>query len=235
MSRRPTSSTATRPRWAHVRAALVLLHVFAVVVLALPRPHSVTNRRAYKSANAQSEFRQWSARLNRVGFETSPPELERDLWSFANRYAEVHRSATKPMEHYGDLAGTRQGWSMFASPQRHPAELHVEIRRDKEWVTITRPRSGEHAWLRWKLDHNRVRKLLGRFARTFYPDRYRAFARWLATQAAHDHPDALLIRVRLVRYHSLPADRVRAGEVPQGRTEHPLVFVAEELRKESAR
>jgi len=231
------SSASTGPRtktwWPHVRAALVLLHVFAVVVLALPRPGAVTNRRAYRSENAQTEFRQWSARLNGLGFVTSPPELERDVYATALRYASVHRSVTTPMQRYADVAGTRQGWSMFASPQRHPGEVHVDIRTGANWITITRPRSEEHAWLRSKLDHNRIRKLQGRFARTFYPRRYRAFARWLAREATRDFPDAVEVRVRLVRYHSLPADRVRAGEVPKTRDEHPLVFRADALRGEA--
>jgi hypothetical protein len=75
-----------------------------------------------------------------------------------------------------------------------------------------------------------VRKQLGRFARTFYPRRYDAVARWLATEAARDFPDATSVRVRLWRYVSLPPDRVLAGEEPEGRYEHELLFEADTLR-----
>ncbi|MEM6995765.1 MAG: hypothetical protein AAF721_34970, partial [Myxococcota bacterium] len=78
--------------------------------------------------------------------------------------------------------------------------------------------------------HNRVRKLLGRFARTFYPDRYRQTARWFATRAAVDFPEATAVRVRLFRVQSPTAAEVRADREPEGRYEHEQRFDAEALR-----
>jgi hypothetical protein len=213
-----------RERWPELRGALLCLHVLAILTLALPPPSAVANARAYKSDNAQEEFRQWSARLRRMGIDVTASELEARVFDVGRRYAGLHREVTVPMQAYGSAFGTRQGWQMFASPQRHPAEVHVDIHERGEWTPLFRPRSDEHGWRRRQLEHNRLRKLQGRFARTFYEEHYRGFASWLAELALSDYPDADEVRVRLYRYRSLPPERVRRGEEPVGRYEHELRF-----------
>ena len=218
------------PAWPHVRATLIALHVLSLVVLSLPDPGAVHNRARWKTANARSDLRQWAARFSSWGFETDERRLERDLWNLGTAYLTIQRPVAAPFVWYARLSGCRQAWRMFASPQRHPAELHVELEQGGTWRTIYRPHSDEHAWNRDQFEHNRFRKFLGRFARGFIPRDYHETTRWVATKAAAEHPEATRVRIRLYRYDTLPPARVQAGEQPEGRYEHPAVFDAESLR-----
>lgn len=217
------------PAWPHVRAGLVALHVLSLVVLSLPGEGAVHDPARWKSANARTDLRQWAARLTAWGWPIDERGLERVLWSAGDAYLRVQAPLAAPFQAYAELTGSRQGWSMFASPQRHPAELHVDVEQDGRWVPIYRPQSDAHAWNRDQFEHNRFRKFLGRFARGFHRRHYDEAARWVATKAAREHPAATRVRVSLWRYSTLPPERVRAGEAPDdGRTEHPRVFEARE-------
>lgn len=218
------------PAWPHVRAVLIALHVMSLVVLSLPDQGAVHNRRRWVTANARADLRQMSARLTAWGWPMDEHQLERRLWDLGTAYLQFQRPLAAPFVLYAQLSGSRQGWRMFASPQRHPAELHVDVLRDGAWETIYRPHSERHAWNREQFEHNRFRKFLGRFARGFVPRDYRQTARWVARMAAVEHPDVAEVRVRLLRYDSLPPERVAAGERPQGRYEHEQRFDAEVLR-----
>jgi hypothetical protein len=190
----------------------------------------LTNRRGWQTRNVQAEFRDWSQRLTHWGWEISPDELETRLWKGSSAFGTVRDRVAWPFARYADATGARQGWQMFATPQEYPAELHLDVRVDGTWHALVRPRDPRSTWRRRQREHNRMRKLLGRFARTFYPERYEAFARWLATEAANDFPQASQVRARLWRYRSLRPERVLAGEQPEGHYEHELVFDAEALR-----
>ncbi|MCA9707358.1 MAG: hypothetical protein KDK70_16005 [Myxococcales bacterium] len=218
------------PAWPHVRAVLVGLHVASLVVLSLPTEGAVHARHRWQTANARSDLRQWAERLSRWGWTTDEHQLERTLWDAGTAYLRIQEPLAAPFEWYARVSGSRQAWHMFASPQRHPAELHVDVEQDGRWRPIYRPHSDEHAWNRSQFEHNRFRKFLGRFARGFIPRDYDQTARWVATQAAREHPQAARIRVQLYRYDTLPPARVRAGEVSEGRYEHTKLFDAEALR-----
>lgn len=218
------------PAWPHVRAALVGLHVLSLVVLALPDASAVHSRRRWQTANARADLRQWTERLRDWGVDTDERRLERTLWDMGSAYLRVQQPLAAPFYWYAWVTGSRQAWRMFASPQRHPAELHVDIERDGSWQTIYAPHSDELSWNRRQFEHNRFRKFLGRFARGFIPEHYAQAARWVATRAAREHPEATRVRIRLYRYDTLPPARVLAGEQPTGRYEHPQIFDAEALR-----
>ncbi len=217
-------------RWPHIRAVLVALHLMSVVILSIPSSAALLNRRGWKSENAKAEFRNWAARMRHVGWDVSPEEFEASLWRVNVAMGKWRDRVAWPFEHYSRLTGARQGWQMFATPQKVPAELHVDVLVDGQWQPLVRPRDPESTWRLRQREHNRVRKQLGRFARTFYPKRYELVARWFATAAARDFPDATQVRVRLWRYASLPPERVLAGEQPEGRYEHELLWEADALR-----
>jgi hypothetical protein len=226
----------SHPAWPHVRAGLVALHVLSLVVLSLPGQGAVHDPRRWQTENARADLRQMAARLTAWGWSIDEHGLERALWSTGDAYLRVQRPVAAPFEVYAELTGSRQGWSMFASPQRHPAELHVDLEQDGAWQPLYRPHSDAHAWNRKQLEHNRFRKFLGRFARGFHPRHYDQAARWLATKAAREHPEASRVRVRLWRYATLPPARVRAGERPEdGRYEHERVFDVAALGAEARR
>ncbi len=215
----------SRPAWPHVRAGLVGLHVLSLVVLSLPDQGAVHDPRRWQTENARADLRQMAARLTAWGWPIDEHGLEKALWSAGDAYLRVQRPVAAPFEVYAELTGSRQGWVMFASPQRHPAELHVDLEVGGQWQPLYRPHSDAHAWSRRQLEHTRFRKFLGRFARGFQRRHYDEAARWLATKAAHEHPEASRVRVRLWRYATLPPERVRAGERPEdGRYEHERRF-----------
>ncbi|MCH9686875.1 MAG: hypothetical protein K0V04_35905 [Deltaproteobacteria bacterium] len=218
------------PAWPHIRAVLIGLHVLSLAVLSLPNASAVHDRRRWRTANAQADLEQWTKRLQGWGFDTDKRRLAQSLWSIGGAYLTVQRPIVTPFAWYARVSGSRQGWHMFASPQRHPAELHVEIERDGAWVLIYRPHSDEHAWNREQFEHNRFRKFLGRFARGFIQSDYEHTARWVAARAAADHPAATQVRVRLYRYQTLPPAAVVSGGKPKGRYERERVFEAEALR-----
>jgi hypothetical protein len=212
-------------RWPQVRAALIAFHALAVVVLATPG-EGLLNQRQWASANARDDLQRWADRLG-----TDPQSLQRTAWNTAASYVAIRKVVAAPFIPYAEVSGMRQGWSMFASPQRHPAELHVDILdASGQWQPIWRPHDDAHDWNRRQFDHNRFRKFLGRFARDFRPQHYQQAAQWVATKAAREHPDATAVRVQLYRFASLPPERVRAGEVPEGRYANTLEFDAEALR-----
>lgn len=215
--------------WAQVRTILIGLHVLAVLVLSLPSPARVVDPSAWSSENAQRDLENWASRLSWVGYDTKQ-QFEADLWSLAKGYSGASRAVRKPFSIYAQLSGTRQGWSMFSSPQKHPAEFHVDIRSGSEWIPVYRPFSKEYDFWARELHQNRFRKLMGRFARTFYRERYDSLARFLATRVAQAYPDASFIRVRLYRYATLPPSGVREGFEPTGRYEHDRLYLGTALR-----
>ena len=218
------------PAWPHVRAVLIGLHVLSLVVLSLPDAGAVHNRRRWQTANARSDLRQLADRLQRWGLDTDEHRLERTLWDMGTAYLRVQQPIAAPFRWYARVTGSRQAWRMFASPQRHPAELHVDLERNGRWETIYVPHSDQYAWNREQFEHNRFRKFLGRFARGFIPQHYDEAAHWVATRAAIEHPNATQVRVRLYRYDTLPPAKVTGGQTPRGRYEHAKVFDAEALR-----
>lgn len=218
------------PAWPHIRGVLIALHVASLVILSLPTEGAVHNRARWKTANAKADLRQMARRLQGWGIDTDEQRLARDLWALGSAYLTVQRPLAWPFAVYAKVTGSRQGWQMFASPQRHPAELHVDVEIDGQWQPIYRPQSDAHDWNREQLEHNRFRKFLGRFARGFYRQHYDQAARWVATKAAREHPRATRVRVQLYRYASLTPAQVLAGEPKQGRYEHARRFDAEGLR-----
>jgi hypothetical protein len=229
-SPRPPVLAKASAAWPAIRGVLVALHVLAVVVLSLPSSGQLTDARRWESANTKVEMQRWAAMLEGWGIETTPESLAHRLRGWADGYARARRLVAAPFDRYAELSGARQGWSMFASPQKVPAELHVDVRVGSSWTPLVRP------WdrtLDWRLDareHHRVRKALGRLARAFRAERYEGLARWLATEAARDFPDVEEIRVALWHQPSPSIAQARAGTMPEGRYEHVLTFDAEALR-----
>ena len=217
-------------RWPQIRAVLVALHLVSIVVLSLPSGAALTNRRGWETPNAKAEFKNWSERLRAVGWDLTPEEFEAELWAVDSSFGRWRDRVAAPFAIYARYTGARQGWQMFATPQKVPGEVHLDVFVDGKWRSLVRPRDPRSNWRLAQRTHNRVRKQLGRFGRTFYRNQYDGFARWLASLAAADFPEARRIRVRLWRYHSLPPERVLAGEVPKGHYEHARHFDAEALR-----
>lgn len=219
------------PAWPHLRTLFIAFHVAAVVVMSLPRPGVMLDERGWESENTRLELVRWSERLGQLGIDTTPEGLAHAMRRLAGRYLGVHAVITAPFAQYTRRTGAIQGWAMFASPQKYPAELHIDILEGKTWRPIYRPHSAEHDFWGEHFRHNRMRKQLGRFARTFDTGSYDRLAQYVAREAALAHPQARAIRVRLWRYETLSPEAVRAGQTPSGRYEHDRRFNAETLRR----
>ena len=216
--------------WPHLRALFIAYHVAAVVILSLPPPGAMTSPALWRSANLRADIAGYAAALQRAGVDVTATELGDRLLRAAHGVAAVTDALSRPFRGYAEVVGARQGWAMFASPQRHPAELHVELQEGESWRLIYRPHDDAAAWRSATMRHNRMRKFAGRFARGFIPKNYDELARWLAQEAAADHPQATAVRVRLYRYTSLPPAEVREGQRPKGRYEHTRTFSSADLR-----
>ncbi len=184
----------------------------------------------WRSANFKADLAGYAAALRSLGIDMTAAEFGARLHAVATSFAGFRSAIAAPFGRYASLFGVRQGWAMFASPQRNPAELHVDIEMQGRWQSLYRPHDDDAAWMRETMEHNRVRKFAGRFARTFIPKNYNELSRWLASQAIATYPSATAVRVRLYRTRSLAATKVRTGERPRGHYEHAHIFHAAELR-----
>jgi hypothetical protein len=210
---------AARP---HLWAAFILGHCIAIVMLALPGD-AVVGRARWASTNTKSDFAGWSRTLGKLGVKMPPDELGKRVYGVAEGYVDVRRSIIAPFTLYREATGTKQGWAMFSSPQRHPVEVHVDGFEGGTWRPLYRTResfdqgSTNSQWMSTQMDHARLRKLVGRFAREYRENVFNELARYLGNRAFADFAGVERVRVRLYRWDSLPADRIRAGEKPTGK------------------
>ena len=226
-----SEADGVRPAWHHARALFVLFHVGAVLVLSLPAHPGISSRASWKSQNAQADFAAWAATLQGLGLEVDAAGLEATLWDLSRGYLTVRNTAATPFAPYARATGATQGWQMMTSPQRRPVRLRVEVRPDGgPWRAVYETRSDTLDWNRAALDYHRLRKVVGRFARTTSTATYDQLARWLATQAAVAFPDATTARVSQLRSRVLPAEEVRTGATSTEKVRRVRRFDLEALR-----
>lgn len=202
--------------WIRVRAALIALHVFAVVAMAVPSPEGGLNRSAWKDPTVQGEFAAWTGRLNAVGVQVGQAELEEWAWGFAQGWERTRGAVLAPFMPYYRYCGTWQSWRMFVAPHRYPARLHIDVRRGGAWEPVFVERSAEHTWRRHQLDHDRMRAAIFRYGWRHFRKAYNTFATWVAARAAEDFPDATEVRLRFWKYRTASPEEVRTGTEPEG-------------------
>lgn len=230
-------STGTAPRpswWAHLRGALLALHILAICLVSLPAPEGGMDRGAWSDPTVQAELLAWRDRLARVGLDLEAEVLEDHLWDFAQGYMSTREATLGRLDPYFRHLGTRQSWRMFVAPHRNPAKLVVAVRTGGTWEVVYRSRDPEAAWRDHQLDHTRTRSAIFRYAWKHYRRPYARFARWLAREAASDFPEADRIRVYWWRYRTLSPEAVRAGEVPEGAVERPRELDLDGVRADLA-
>jgi hypothetical protein len=207
-----------RTLWPHVRAALVLVHVVAVVALAVPSLRAGLDRESWKDPTVQAELRAWA---DRFGIE--PSDFEDRAWRFALAWSELQQKITEPFQPYREYVGVRQPWVMFVAPQTYPARVEIDLLEGGTWRTLYRERSSEHEWNRRLFDHDRMRSAFFRFAWDRYATSYREFTEWVARQAARDFPSGVAVRVRMYRSRTPTPEEVKEGRIPAGRYEKSMV------------
>lgn len=210
----------------HLLAALVLLHVFAVTVLAIPSLRASLDRGSWKNPTVQSEFRAWAERLSSWGYEITPTELEERGWRFARSWSRVRETMATPFEPYVRYLGIRQPWVMFVAPHRHPSRVEIAVEENNRWRTIYQARSDEHTWRRQLFDQDRFRSAFFRYGWRRYASAYRQLCDWIAREAAADFPEATRVRVRMMRSKTPPPGKKPVVGVPH----HEVILDLDPMR-----
>ena len=205
--------------WPHVRAALVSLHLLAIVIMATPSLGGAMSRKAWQQETVQSEFSAWSGRLNGLGFDTTPAGLEDWAWGVATKWTEIRKSLNEPLSPYHEYVGVRQRWRMFAAPHRVPARLEIEMQKGGQWHKVYVQGSDRYNWRSHQLAHERMRAAIFKYQ---WPQNRKTLGylhEWIAARAEEDYPDADAVRMRFVRYRTPSPEDVRAGKEPATKLE----------------
>ncbi len=206
-------SADAEPRgvWPHVRAVLLLLHIVAVVLMALPAPIGSDRDDTYEMASVREQLQQLSEALGAVGIEASEDEIAELSKTSARRILAARKAALRPFRPYYSLAGTRQGYRMFSGVSLYGDRLQVEIDRGDDWELIYLARDPDHRWRWWTFNHELTRSLLYRYVEKRYRRRFEAMTRWIAREAATDFPDVERVRVSFLRQRTPSPAESRAG------------------------
>jgi len=230
----PNGRAALR-MWPHLRGALILLHIVAVVLAATmcsegdaasttasPSLRGGMQRPAWADPTVQAELDGWYAVATSAGVRVSRQGFEDALWRAAVRLMDTRRALLAPLAPYHHYCGTDQSWRMFVAPQRFPSRLWIEVEQAGEYRPIYIARDPAHTWNAAILDHDRMRTLIFLMGWPAYDDTYARWVEWVARQVAVDFPDATRLRTRYARQRSpTPAEARRgaAAEVTFRRTE----------------
>ena len=217
--------------WPQIRAALMALHLFAILLMAVPSPSGGLNRNAWSDPTVQDELDAWRNRFAAVGLTYDEKAFEELLWTAAKRYEGGHRALTAPFRPYYRHFGTWQSWRMFVAPHRYPSRLHIELMdANGRWKTIYRARDPHLSWRSSQLDHDRMRAAIFRYGWKHYRTAYGHFGTWVATQAAADFPDAKKVQIRFWKYRTASPAEVRENREPIGEFRPSLLYDLAEHR-----
>jgi hypothetical protein len=206
-----------RTYWPRIRALLILLHVTAVTLAAVPAPEGGMSRTAWKDPTVQGEFDAWFNRVKSLGYAGDRRRFEETVWSFAVAYARTRGKVLTPFEPYYRYAGTTQPWRMFVAPHRFPGRLSIDIETNGAWETVYTERSPTATWLAPILDQDRLRSATFRYSWPQYSKPYGEFCDWIRGRAETDFPNAQRIRVRYFKYRTRSPEEVLANEREDGK------------------
>ena len=193
--------------WKHLRAALVLAHILAMVLLAIPAPVGGTDRATWKNPTAQLEFATYA------GFLGLPPaEFEDKLYALAIFYMDLRAIWLRPVEPYVRITGTEQPWRMFVGPDRFPPRFQVQFRpAGAEYVTLYEERSEQYDWHEEFFRQERVRSYTYRYAWPEYGYSQAQNCTWLARRVFAEKPEAAEVRCRFWKQKTPSPEQVLAG------------------------
>ena len=197
-----------------LRALFVAFHLVAIVLMAIPAPSGGMQRSTWADPTVQTEFGFWARRMTSWGYSINAKELEQRLWDFAVRYMDIRKRVLAPVSPYIDYTGSTQSWRMFVAPHRFPARLEISVREDMKWKLVYRERDPDATWLGRKLDHDRFRSAIFRFAWKPYRRYYEQFTEWTARHAAVDFPEADQVRILFTTRRTPDPEEVREHREP---------------------
>ncbi len=207
--------------WKHLRAVLVLGHIVAMVLTAIPAPVGGTDRAAWKNPTAQLEFATYAHFLG-----VPPAEFEEKLYQLATFWMGIRAIYLRPVEPYLRITGTDQPWRMFVGPDRFPPRFQLQSRTAAtDFVTLYEERSEQHVWHEEFFRQERVRSYTYRYAWPEYAWSEGQNCNYLAHRVFAEQPDAAQVRCRFWKQKTPSAAEVIAGSpLEPGTWENVLVL-----------
>ena len=186
----------TRTSWDHARTALILAHVLAITLMALPVPGAHLTDKNKNSPAIRQTLTPWADLVQRVGLADSPDAAVDWLWDTGGQYNRAHAAVAVAFRPYIKHTGQWQMWGMFGYSPNTGGALQIHGRTasgDYEPLYLV---DGPQ-WQGRVLNHHRIRKLRYHWSQKRKRSELRMFARWLATQD-HGYP-AIRVRMQGVR------------------------------------
>ena len=216
-----------RAIWPQIRAALLLLHLVAVGLSAVPAPEGGLSRSAWKDPTVQGELKAWAENLRALGLSVSADEFEDGLWGFATAYMKGRKQVLAPFKPYYRYCGTTQAWRMFVAPHRYPARLFVEVSEREEgddWRLVYEQDTPGADWMKDTFEDDRFRSIIFRYSWKAYRRSYKQMGDWVADRAAEDLPGVRRVRLRWYKYRTPSPQEVLRSRIPEGEFVYPLVI-----------
>lgn len=182
--------------WDHVRAALVAVHVLAVVGTSLPSPEGFSAASMAKKAKFAGPIAAWADALAEVGV---PPSLTQTV---ALRGGQALERAEDRMERlfapYGRYAGVKQSWRMFSASPSRTSRVEMWLEEGGAWRPIYVPLHPTARWRAELWEDGRVRGAVKALGSDRYREWWAALARSAARRAAADFPTATRFKLQRV-------------------------------------
>jgi hypothetical protein len=193
----------------HLRAALVLAHVVAVLLLAIPYPPPGL-RGGGKDASTEAAIATWSSAISRVGI---PRDAVEALIRHEAAIQMVVVGAIRGVLHpYVDALGLRQEWLMFGEVPDRSARLEIAVDRGSGWEPLYVGGSATARWEAGRLEQERLRTLVSWFGRGQGKADYEKLVDWVAARV----DGRVRVQLRVVKIPP-PDELRRTGVLAEGR------------------
>lgn len=208
----------------HLRAALVAVHMVAVVGMALPSPEGLTEAKM-KRADVAAQVESWTATLGAVGV---PEDAAVWLMFEGGRALEkVEDRAERTFAPYARYAGVRQSWRMFSSSAPNGSRVEMWVREGGTWRPVYVALDPDARWRASLWEDGRVRGAVKVLGGKRFVERWEAFAKSAARRAAVDFPNADAFRLQRVPLRYPPPEGIaakgRVAGAPVGMVEVDLM------------
>jgi hypothetical protein len=204
----------------NLRGALVLFHVLAICIAALPGARGSASEEALNTPAAAAELRTWADRLS-----VSPQWLQEQVLRSASRADKLHAGLLEPFAPYLHVSGAQQPWALFVAPNRYPTRFQVQVARvppvePRHWQTVFEEGSGEFTFRQNVFEHERIRSY---FELSSWPRFYwlgPALCRWAARELFAEDAALRAVRCRNYRSASPSPEQVLSGTQNPGEWLH---------------
>lgn len=199
----------------HLRAALVLAHIVAVLGMSIPSPQGFLVDHPLDNPKIAAPLRVWEGAMERIGV---PPQTTRTVALTGGKALERAENAMERWcRPYVRYAGVSQSWRMFASSPARGWRLEILLEEGGEWRTVYRRLDPEARWRASLWEDGRVRGMINSLANAKFSAWWKTFAESAGRRAAVDFPDATGLKLQRVDVRFPPPKELRrTGLVEEG-------------------